>query len=185
MSELLSIVRNLNRLAAVSRSGLLDTAPEEPYDRLTRLATRLLHTPVALVSIVDRDRQFFKSAIGLSEPARSARETPLAYSFCKHAVASQQPLIICDARKDPIHRDNPAVREMCVVAYAGIPLMMSGHALGAFCVVDEEPRAWSYEEVQTLKDLAECAMREIDLSTRLREAQTALLQKEQPVPHQA
>ena len=173
MSELLAIVRNLNRLAALGRTGLLDTPAEEPFDRLTRLATRLLKTPVALVSLVDRNRQFFKSSVGLPEPWRSRRETPLTHSFCKHAVAQQQPLVIPDARKDPTYRDNPAVRELQIVAYAGIPLTLSGFTLGAFCVIDDEPRSWSYEEVQTLRDLAECVMREIELRTRLREVEAA------------
>jgi hypothetical protein len=94
MSDLLAIVHNLNRLAALGRTGLLDSPPEEPFDRLTRMATRLLKTPVALVSLVDRDRQFFKSAIGLPEPWQSRRETPLTHSFCKHVVAQHEPLVI-------------------------------------------------------------------------------------------
>jgi GAF domain-containing protein len=173
MSELLEIVHNLNRLAELQRVALLDTPPEEPFDRLTRLATRLCKTPVGLVSLVDRDRQFFKSAVGLPEPWHTRRETPLNYSFCKHAVAQREPLVVHDARRDPTFRDNPAVRELNIVAYAGVPLTLSGHALGTLCVMDCEPRAWSYDEVQTLKDLAECAMREIDLRTRLRESEEA------------
>jgi GAF domain-containing protein len=173
MSELLEIVHNLNRLAELQRVALLDTPAEEPFDRLTRLATRLCKTPVALVSLVDRDRQFFKSAVGLPEPWKSRRETPLSHSFCKHAVALHEPLVIRDARKDPTFRDSPALHELNIVAYAGVPLVLSGHALGALCVIDTEPRAWSYDEVQTLRDLAECVMREIDLRTRLREAEAA------------
>ena len=173
MSELLEIVHNLNRLAELQRTALLDTPSEEPFDRLTRLATRLCKTPVALVSLVDRDRQFFKSAVGLPEPWRTRRETPLSYSFCKHAVAQGEPLVVPDARRDPTFSDNPAVRELNIVAYAGVPLTLSGHALGTLCVVDCEPRTWSYDEVQTLRDLAECAMREIDLRTRLRESEDA------------
>lgn len=173
MSDLLAIVRNLNRLAALERTGLLDTPDEEPFDRLTRLATRLLKTPIALVSLVDRDRQFFKSSVGLSEPWRARRETPLTHSFCKHALALHEPLVIADARKDPTYRDNPAVRDLRIIAYAGVPLTMSGFALGAFCVIDDEPHEWSYDDVQTLRDLAECVMREIDLRTRLREAEHA------------
>jgi GAF domain-containing protein len=174
MSDLLAIVRNLNRLAAVQRTGLLDTPPDEPFDRFTRLATRIFKTPVALVSIVDAERQFFKSAIGLPEPWQSERQTPLSHSFCKHAVATQEPLIIADTRKDPAYRDNPAVRELKIVAYAGVPLMVSGHALGAFCVIDNEPHPWSYDEVRVLRDLAECVIHEIDLRTQLREAQRRL-----------
>lgn len=174
MSELLDIVHNLNRLAELRRAALLDTPPEEPFDRLTRLATRLCRTPVGLVSLVDRDRQFFKSVVGLPEPWRSRRETPLSYSFCKHAVARPgEPLIVRDARKDEMFRDNPAVQELGIVAYAGVPLLLAGQALGTLCVIDTEPRTWSYDEVEMLKDLAACAMREIDLRTRLREAEEA------------
>ena len=171
MSELLGIVRNLNRLTALRRTALLDTPPEEPFDRLTRLAARIIKAPVALVSLVDGDRQFFKSAVGLPEPIRSTRETPLSHSFCKYAVALHAPLVIEDARKDPNYHDNPAVRELGFVAYAGVPLIFSGCALGAFCVIDQEPRPWSYDEVQTLKDLAECAMREVEMRTRVRESE--------------
>jgi len=174
MSDLLAIVRNLNRLAAVHRAGLLDTPPDEPFDRFTRLATRIFKTPVALVSIVDAERQFFKSAIGLPEPWQSQRQTPLSHSFCKHAVGTQEPLVIADARRDPVYRDNPAVRDLKIVAYAGVPLMVSGHALGAFCVIDSEPHPWSYDEVRVLRHLAECVIHEIDLRTQLREAQKRL-----------
>jgi GAF domain-containing protein len=173
MSDLLAIVHNLNRLAALGRTGLLDTPAEEPFDRLTRLAARIIKTPVALVSLVDHDRQFFKSSVGLPEPWRSRRETPLTHSFCKHAIAHHEPLVIPDARKDPAFRDNPAVRELGIVAYAGVPLTVCGFALGSFCVIDAEPRTWSYDDVQTLKDLADCAMREIELRTHLREAEAA------------
>jgi GAF domain-containing protein len=173
VSELLEIVHNLNRLAELRRTALLDTPPEEPFDRLTRLATRLCKTPVGLVSLVDRDRQFFKSAVGLPEPWMSRRETPLSYSFCKHAVAwATEPLVVRDARKESMFRDNPAVRELGIVAYAGVPLMHGGQALGTLCVIDTEPRAWSYDEIETLKDLAACVMREIELRTRLREAES-------------
>src|SRR5262245_38916822 len=174
MSDLLAIVRNLNRLAAVQRAGLLDTPPEEPFDRFTRLATRMLKAPVALVSIVDADRQFFKSAFGLTEPWQTRRETPLSHSFCKYAVALREPLVIADARKDPMYHDSPAVHDFKIIAYAGVPLMVSGHALGALCVIDNEPHSWSYDEVRMLKDLGECVIHEIDLRTRLREADKRL-----------
>lgn len=183
MSDLLAVVRNLNRLAVLANTGLLDSPPEEPFDRLTRLAARIVKTPVALVSLVDRDRQFFKSLVGLPEPWRTSRETPLSHSFCQHVVALHEPLVIPDARKDPIYRDSPAIRDLGVVAYCGVPLNVSGAALGAFCVIDHEPRQWSYEEVQILKDLGACAMHEIELRMRLaaveaarREAETRLEQ---------
>jgi GAF domain-containing protein len=172
--ELLDIIHNLNRIAALRRTALLDTPPEEAFDRLTRLATRLCKAPVALVSLVDTDRQFFKSARGLPEPWQSRRETPLAYSFCKYAVGRpSEPLVVHDARRETDFWDNPAVRELGIIAYAGVPLMLSGEALGTLCVIDTQPRVWSAEEMETLKDLAACVTREIDLRTRLREAEEA------------
>ena len=139
MSELLDLVHNMNRLAALERTGLLDSPPEEPFDRFTRLAARICKVPIALMTLVDRDRQFFMSSFGLSEPWQTLRETPFTHSFCKHAVARRAPLVIPDTTKDPVFKDNPASRELAVVAYAGIPLEVGGQPLGAFCVV--VPRA--------------------------------------------
>src|SRR5918997_5158566 len=116
-------LQNPARLQAVHRTGLLDTPVEHAFDRLTRLATTVLQVPVALVSLVDHDRQFFKSCIGLPEPWASRRETPLSHSFCQHAVASRQPLIIDDARQHPLVRENLAIPDLGVIAYAGIPLV--------------------------------------------------------------
>jgi len=111
---------------------LLDSPPEEAFDRLTRLATTVLRVPVALVSLVDGDRQFFKSQCGLTEPLASTRQTPLTTSFCKHAVGSGEPLVVPDARRNPRFEHNPVIADG-VIAYAGIPLITSdGHALGTF-----------------------------------------------------
>lgn len=173
MSDLLAIVQNLNRLAVLGRTGLLDSPREEAFDRLTRLATRIVKTPIALVSLVDRDRQFFKSVVGLPEPWRTRRETPLSHSFCKHVVALHEPLVIPDARKDPIYRDNLAIRDLGAVAYCGVPMTTAGAPLGAFCVIDDQPRQWSYEEVQILRDLGDCATHEIEMRMRLAALETA------------
>ncbi len=129
--------------------------------------------PVALVSLVDGDRQFFKSQCGLSEPLASARQTPLANSFCKHAVGSREALVVPDARRDPVFEHNPSISEHGVVAYAGIPLITSeGHALGTFCVVDGEPHDWTEEEIGILRVLATSAMSEIELRRLVGELQT-------------
>ncbi len=109
------------RLAAVRRTSLLDTPPEEAFDRVTRLAARLLGTPVSLISLVEKDRQFFVSATGLQEPLATTRATPIAYSFCRHVVESGARLVVEDARRHPLVRTNPAVRELGWVAYAGVP----------------------------------------------------------------
>lgn len=182
MSELLEIVRNMNRLQALQRTGLLDAPAEDAFDRFTRIGARLCRTPIALMTLVDHNRQFFMSSFGLSEPWQTLRETPLTHSFCKYAVARRAPLVIPDTTKDPEFRDNPASRELAVVAYAGIPFSVSGHALGAFCVVDHEPRAWAADEVATLKDLADCIAHEIELRTRLRDAEIALRRARSQAP---
>src|SRR5688572_22304256 len=105
-AELLSIVRNLSRLSALHKLGLLDTPPEVAFDRLARIACRVLRAPVALVSLVDQERQFFKSCIGLPEPIASRRQTPLSHSFCQHVVGTGRPLIVEDARSNPLVRLN-------------------------------------------------------------------------------
>jgi len=175
-----SAIRRPERLAALRDSALLDTPTEEAFDRLTRLAARILHAPAALVSLVDEDRQFFKSRMGLPEPWASLGETPLSHSFCQHTVASGQPLIIQDAREHPLVFDNLAVAELQVVAYAGIPLITSdGQVLGSFCVLDDHPRSWSEDEIAILTDLAAAVMSEIELRAATREGQRQSAERHQ------
>jgi len=163
-NELLEIVQNLNRLAMLQATRLLDSPPEEPFDRLARIACKVVKAPVALVTLVDRDRQFFKSSIGLPEPWCTRRETPLSHSFCKHVVATQSPLVLSDARLDASLRDNAAIQDLGIVAYLGIPLVTgAGIPLGSFCVIDQRPRDWTYDQVDLLQELAACVMREIEL----------------------
>lgn len=160
------------RLEALKRTALLDSTPEEAFDRFTRLAGRLLGAPVALVTLVDSNRQFFKSAFGLPEPWASIRETPLSHSFCQYAVASGEPLVVSDARSHPLVHDNLAVIELGVRAYAGIPLVTSqGDAVGSFCAIDTKPREWTEEELATLQDLAAAVVAEIELRVAWREVE--------------
>ena len=143
---------------------LLDTPPEEPFDRLTRLAARTLGAPIALVSLVDDHRQFFKSTYGLPEPWSSQRETPLSQSFCQHVVASGSPLLVTDARRDPRVRDNPAIATLNVIAYLGVPLTTTnGRTLGSFCVISPWPTNWSAVDLETMSELAASVMSEIAL----------------------
>ena len=167
-------VQDRERLAALRQTALLDGPAEAAFDRLTRLATTILSVPIALVSLVDEDREFFKSCIGLPEPWASRREVPLSHSFCQHAVASGEPLVIADARQHPLVRDNLAIPDLGVVAYAGIPLITSdGHVLGTLCAIDSQPRRWTEAEVAILGDLAASVMTEIELRTRTRAADAA------------
>jgi GAF domain-containing protein len=152
------------RLAALHDSSLLDSPAEESFDRLARLAAKVVDAPVALVSAVDRDRQFFKSCLGLPEPWATDRETPLSHSFCQHAVAAREPVVIADARKDDRVRDNLAIRDMRVIAYLGVPLITrEGHALGTLCVIDHQPRIWTGEELNLVRDVAAAVVTEITL----------------------
>jgi GAF domain-containing protein len=151
------------RLAALANTGLLDTPADERFDSLARVASRVLNAPVALVSIVDKDRQFFKSCLGLPEPWQSQRGTPLSHSFCQHAVASRKPLIVDDARDHPVLRDNLAIRDLNVIAYAGMPLITAGgEAVGTLCVIDDKPRHWTTDETSLLAQIAEAVVAQID-----------------------
>lgn len=155
-------LRDPDRLLALRATELPDSAPEEAFDRLTRLVQRCLRVPVALVSLVDAERQYFKSAQGLAEPWCSARETPLSHSFCQHVVVRDAPLLVEDARQDPLVRDNLAVADLGVVAYLGVPLRTpAGHVLGSLCAIDGAPRAWTPADLDTLQALADEAMLEL------------------------
>jgi formate hydrogenlyase transcriptional activator len=162
--KLAQIIGSEARLEALRQTSLLDSPPEEAFDRLTRLATAVLRVPAALVSLVDGDRQFFKSQSGLAEPLASSRQTPLTHSFCKHVVGSQEPLVVTDARQEPVLAGYAPFSPLEVIAYAGIPLVTSeGHALGTFCVVDSRPRKWTEEEISILRILATSTMSQIEL----------------------
>ena len=165
------------RLAALKSLGLVDARPESGFDRLTELAIQVFDAPVALVSLVDDKRQFFKSCIGLPEPYATSRETPLSHSFCKHVVQTGEPLILSDAREDEIFKSNLAVDDLGVVAYAGMPLMSpDGQLLGSFCVIDSKPRQWTEEQIRILACMADCIETEIASKDRL-EKQTLELQQ--------
>ena len=158
---LAAAVRNADRLAALRRTALLDAPPDEAFDRIATLAARVLDAPIALLTLVDEERQFFTACIGLGGPYGEARETPLSHSFCQHAVASREPLIVRDAREHPVLRDNLAIRDLGVIAYLGIPLVADGQPLGTLCVIDTQPRRWTREQVELMKDLAAIAAAEL------------------------
>jgi GAF domain-containing protein len=151
------------RVDAVRRSGLLDSPPEERFDALTRRAAAELRAPIALLTVVDDDRQFFKSGQGLPPPLDETRETPLSHSLCQYAVARGAPLVVEDARQDPVLADNGAVLELDALAYLGVPLLArSGESIGTLCVIDHEPRRWTKRDIDTVCELAVTAARELD-----------------------
>jgi PAS domain S-box-containing protein len=166
----LGVLHQPERLTALRDLALVNLEPEEAFDRLTRLATALFSTPVALISFVGEDRQFFKSSRGLPEPWASRRQAPLKYSICQYAVAAGTSLVVPDATRDPVLRSNLAVTELGVTAYAAAPLITSeGKCLGTFCVVDSRPRRWSDDQVALLRDLAATVITELERRRELAE----------------
>lgn len=164
------------RLAALRRLKLMDTPPEESLDRLTRIAAKVVGAPVALLTLVDSHRQYFKSAYGLPKELEETRQTPLTHSFCQHVVMDQTPMIVGDARLDPRLKDNPAIEAVGVLAYAGMPVFApNGEPLGSFCVMDTRVRQWDQEQLSTLKDLADSVMAELEA----KEMMNALVNQEE------
>jgi hypothetical protein len=150
-----SVVHDKSRLKALHALNVLDTDAEESYDRITRLARKLLGVPIAVIALIDDDRQFLKSAFGLPEPWASERETPLSHSICQYTIAASEPLLIADARQDVRYRDSLAVPDLDLVAYAGAPLVTAdGYAVGSLCAIDHRPRTWRTDHVETLEALA-------------------------------
>jgi signal transduction protein with GAF and PtsI domain len=160
------VITNPDRLAALYQTGLLDTPSGDAFNQLARLAMRLMEAPVALISLVDRDRQFFHTCIGSFGDVCEGGQTPVKHSFCQHTVATKEPFIIDDARGHPLLKDNPAVTEYGVIAYAGIPLITrAGHAIGSLCVLDSKARNWRSQDVEALKSLALAVSSTISVNT--------------------
>ena len=146
------------RIQALHDLQILDTPPEERFDRLTRLARKLFDVPIALVSLVDTNRQWFMSHDGLE-----TRETPREWSFCSHAIDQDSMLIIPDALVDARFRENPlVVGDPSIRFYAGQPISApGGKAIGTLCIIDHEPRELGLDEAELLTDMAKMVEREI------------------------
>ena len=150
------------RLTALRATGLLDSPAERRFDRLTRLAASALRVPVSSITLVDAERQFFKSAVGFASPWAERRETPLSHSFCRHVVESEAPLIVPDSRAHPLVANNPAVDELGVAAYIGLPIAdPAGVVIGSVCAIDNSARDWAESDLEILADVAALVQREI------------------------
>ncbi|MBI4815694.1 MAG: PAS domain S-box protein [Deltaproteobacteria bacterium] len=158
------------RLEVLRATGLLDTPPDPEFDGLAELAARILEVPVALVSLVDRDRQWFKARVGLK-----ATETPRDRAFCAHAILKDEPLVVPDAHIDERFSGNPLViGDPHVRFYAGVPLATStGHALGTLCVIDRVPRTFEPKQLETLQVLARQVTAQAELRMRNRQLSAA------------
>ncbi|MEA1889111.1 MAG: sensor domain-containing diguanylate cyclase [Pseudomonadota bacterium] len=145
------------RLETLYSLNILDTPPEERFDRLTRLAMRLFNVPVAQVSLIDETRQWFKSCLGI-DPV----EVPRDLTFCGHAILSDGPFVIEDATRDERFLDNPLiVLQPKVRFYAGYPLEVNGRKIGTLCILDYAPRKFSDSDQVLLEDLAYLAQQEL------------------------
>ena len=159
------------RLAALDRYAILDTDPEQSFDDLVILASYICKTPIALLSLLDDHRQWFKSTVGVQ-----VRETPLEMSICAHAIKQEDLFIVPDTLQDARFRENPmVVGEPYIRFYAGAPLINEdGFALGTLCVLDRQPRELDPEQKQALKSLRQLALRQMELRRNLQLLKDAL-----------
>ncbi|PSN17137.1 hypothetical protein C7271_19315 [filamentous cyanobacterium CCP5] len=162
------------RLGILSAYNILDTPPEADFDDLTQLAAQICETPMALISLLDAKRQWFKSAVGLA-----ISETPRSIAFCHYTIQSDTPLIVEDARLDQRFAANPLVtREPHIRFYAGVPLVTAdGHRLGTIAVIDQVPRQLTAEQITALQILSRQVMSQLEQ----RRSHGELLQREKYV----
>ncbi len=160
-------------------NDLLDPSFEEAYDRITRLASKLLKVPIAMISVSYHERQFFKSFVGLGEPWATTREPILSKKYCQHVKNSASILKIENALEDPRLKADPVTLKMGVVAYLGIPMTLpGGPTVGSFCAVHTQPHVWSESDISILSVLADELMTEIQLRAHLRQAELSKTQAE-------
>ncbi|MEI7535267.1 MAG: GAF domain-containing protein [Verrucomicrobiae bacterium] len=158
------------RIAVLWQYDVLDTVPETMFDDLTELAASICEVPIALISLVDEDRQWFKSKVGLT-----VKQTTRDISFCAHAILQKKLFIVPDATKDVRFKNNPLVTGVRKIRfYAGVPLTTpTGHALGTLCVLDRKPRQLRPEQKRALQILGRHVMSQLEMRRRIRELSNA------------
>jgi diguanylate cyclase (GGDEF)-like protein len=148
------------RLAAVKRYEILDTAPEAPFERITGLVKAVMNVPMASVSIIDADRQWLKSCVGMADG-----DTPREITFCTHTIQSREPMVIADAAADPRFSENPLVTgPPHIASYLGVPLATpDGYNLGSLCALDTKPRDFNPGQIEVMKSFAALVTDELEL----------------------
>jgi anti-sigma regulatory factor (Ser/Thr protein kinase) len=169
------VIDESQRLAALNTYRILDTEPERSFDDLTLLASHICGTPIALISLIDRDRQWFKSRVGVS-----LTETSRSVAICAHAIQQADIFIVPDTLEDDTFRDNPYVAgEPRIRFYAGAPLITpDGHALGTLCVMDRVPRTLTTDQLEALEALRRQAQAQLQLRLHLKELEGALVARD-------
>src|ERR1700726_3957429 len=164
------------RVAALQKYAILDTEPERAFDDLTLLASFVCKTPIALISLVDEDRQWFKSKIGLA-----ASETPRDIAFCSTAIQQSEVMVVPDTLQDERFRNNPLVTaEPRIRFYAGAPLINEeGYALGTLCVVDRSPREFGPDQKEALQALGRLVLAQLEFRRNLQLLKEALTDRTQ------
>lgn len=159
------------RVAALDRYAILDTEPEQTFDDLVSLASYICKTPIAMLSLVDERRQWFKSKVGVQ-----VRETPKETSFCAHAIQQEDLFVVPDTLKDPRFKENPmVVGEPHIRFYTGAPIINEeGFALGTLCVLDRQPRELDSEQKEAMWALSRLALGQMELRQNLRLLSEAL-----------
>lgn len=170
-----AVLSDPDRLAALAASGQVGTAPEQPFDDLTRLAMSVTGCSVSAITLVGEDRTYWKSVTGVPYAGPERWQNAVSDSFCYLAVGMNGPVVIADADKDPRTAGNPAIGPWGVGAWAGYPIVTAeGQAIGTMCVIDAQPREWKPDDLEALAILARAASNEVNLRISLTAARDAL-----------
>jgi len=157
--EMRKMLSEKDRMMVLRDLALIDAEEEPVFNRLTRLASKIVGTLMSMLSMVGGDYQFFKSAYGVDY-----NSTPLSHAFCKHVVVDDAPLVVDDARVHPVLFDNGSVKDHNVAGYLGFPVKMAnGKTLGSFCVVDNQPHQWTELDFEIMRELTEIVKYEIEV----------------------
>lgn len=176
-----SPVSNAQRVAALARYKILDTPEEPEFDNLARLAGLICETPIALITLLDARRQWFKSRLGIA-----SSETPIDQSFCRYAITQSEPMVVPDATQDDRFSANPLVTAGPRIRfYAGAPLVSrEGVAVGTLCVIDSKPRPnFQPQQQLALKVLAQQVIAQMELRSTIRELSQLLVDQERSNRH--